>query len=121
MGLRQLRRRLSPHWLRSDARRHWRNVLFRRFGIQRCYTPPLVTQRPDLLVGSWLPYVVAYEILKKREFTFLQIGAFDGESNDDLREAILAARDDEFLEGVAVGSDEGNGGERPTQWPALRP
>src|SRR5687768_8236069 len=98
MGLRQLRRRLSPHWLRSDARRQWRNVLFRRLGIERCYRPPLFTQRPELLARSWLPYVVAHELFNKRELTFLQIGAFDGESNDDLRGLVIKHR----LRGVLV-------------------
>jgi FkbM family methyltransferase len=89
MGLRELRRRLTPKWLRTDVRRQWRNVVFRRLGIQRCYTPPAITRRPDLLVRSWLPYVVAHELLANREFTFLQIGAYDGKSDDDLRDLVV--------------------------------
>ena len=63
MKLRELRRRLTPAWLRTDARRRWRDIFFRRLGIQRCYTPPLLTRRPELAVRSWLPFVVAHELL----------------------------------------------------------
>ncbi len=89
MGLRELRRRLTPNWLRTDARRQWRNVVFRRLGIQRCYTPPVIVGRPELLVRSWLPYVVAHELLDNRKLTFLQIGAYDGQSDDDLRDLVV--------------------------------
>jgi FkbM family methyltransferase len=89
MGLRELRHRLTPNWLHTDARRQLRNVLFRRLGIQRCYTPPVIIRRPELLVRSWLPYVVAHELLDNREFTFLQIGAYDGQADDDLRDLVV--------------------------------
>jgi FkbM family methyltransferase len=89
MRLREIRRRLTPQWLRSDARRQWRNIIFRRLGIQRCYTPPIITSEPHLLVRSWLPYVVAHELLHKKTLTFLQIGAFDGQAHDDLHELVV--------------------------------
>ena len=40
---------------------------------------------------SMLPFVVAHELLKNPQLTFLQIGAFDGEGDDDLRELIVTA------------------------------
>src|SRR5262245_33081960 len=89
MKLRELRRRWTPGWLRVDARRRWRDVAFRRLGIQRCYTPPLLTRRPELTVRSWLPFVVAHQLLQSPDFAFLQIGAFDGVGDDDLRELIV--------------------------------
>jgi FkbM family methyltransferase len=89
MRLREIRRRLTPHWLRTEARRQWRNRVFRRLGIERCYTPPIITAKPQLLARSWLPFVVAHELLDKRDVTFLQIGAFDGEADDDLRELVV--------------------------------
>jgi FkbM family methyltransferase len=89
MRLREIRRRLTPHWLRTDARRHWRNLVFRRLGIERCYTPPIITAKPQLMVRSWLPFVVAHELLNQRDITFLQIGAFDGEADDDLHDLIV--------------------------------
>lgn len=98
MSLRDLRHRLTPAWLGTDARRRWRDILYRRLGIQRCYTPPLLTRRPELAVRSWLPFVVGYELLRKRDFAFLQIGAFDGVGDDDLRELVTTHR----LRGVLV-------------------
>lgn len=98
MNSREFRRRWTPAWLRTNARRRWRDVLFRRLGIQRCYVPPLLTHRPDLLVRSWLPFVVAHELMQNPELTFLQIGAFDGVADDDLRDLITMYR----LRGVLV-------------------
>jgi FkbM family methyltransferase len=97
-SLRELRRRLTPTWLRTDARRHRRNILFRRLGIQRCYTPPIVTRDPSLMLRSSLSFVVAHELLANPRMTFLQIGAFDGVGEDDLRELIVAHK----LRGVLV-------------------
>src|SRR5262245_8462683 len=88
MSLRDLRHRLTPAWLSTDARRRWRDVVYRRLGIQRCHTPPLLTRRPELAVRSWLPFVVAHELLRDRSFVLLQIGAFDGVGDDDLRELV---------------------------------
>jgi FkbM family methyltransferase len=98
MTLRDIRRRWTPGWLSTDARRLRRNKFFRRLGIQRCYAPPVLTRRPELAVRSWLPFVVAHELLRNPEMTFLQIGAFDGVGDDDLRELIVAHQ----LRGVLV-------------------
>jgi FkbM family methyltransferase len=98
MSIRSLRRRITPDWLGTDARRRWRDKLYRRLGIQRCYTPPLVTRRPELLVRSLLPFVVAHELAKNSRLTFLQIGAFDGQRDDDLRELVFTHR----LRGILV-------------------
>jgi FkbM family methyltransferase len=89
MRLRQLRHRFTPSWLHTDARRRSRDVLFRRLGIQRCHTPPLLVRAPELLVRSALPLVVANELLSNPSLTFLQIGAFDGKGDDDLHELIV--------------------------------
>jgi FkbM family methyltransferase len=97
-SFRELRRRITPNWLSSDARRQRRNVLFRRLGIQRCYTPPIVTRDPELTVRSNLPFVVSHELLRNPQLTFLQIGAYDGVGEDDLRGLIFAHR----LQGVLV-------------------
>ncbi len=88
-SLREIRRRLTPAWLRTDAQRLRRNIFFRRMGIQRCYTPPIITRDPTLTVRSSLPFVVAHELLTNPRLTFLQIGAFDGVGDDDLRQLIL--------------------------------
>src|SRR5687768_1826025 len=89
MRLRELRHRLTPEWLSTDARRQQRNNLYRRLGIERCYTPPLVTRRPEVLIRSVLPFVVAHELLKNPRMSFMQIGAFDGQGDDDLHQLII--------------------------------
>lgn len=96
--LRDLRHRLTPAWLTTDARRRRRNNLFRRFGVQRCYTPPIVTREPELAVRSCLPFVVAHELLRNPRMTFLQVGAYDGVGEDDLRSLIVTHK----LRGVLV-------------------
>jgi FkbM family methyltransferase len=98
MNWRHIRRRLTPGWLRTDARRRRRDIFLRRLGVARCHTPPILTRRPELVVRSWLPFVVAHELLHNGRPTFLQIGAFDGVGDDDLRELIKAHR----LRGVLV-------------------
>jgi FkbM family methyltransferase len=98
MTLREIRHRLTPKWMNTDARRRRRDIIFRRIGIQRCHTPPIITREPALAVRSCLPYVVAHELLVNPRMTFLQIGAFDGVGDDDLRELVVAHK----LRGVLV-------------------
>ena len=66
--------------------------------IQRCFTPPIVIREPSLAVRSSLPFVVAHELLRNPRMTFLQIGAFDGVGEDDLRELVMTHK----LRGVLV-------------------
>jgi FkbM family methyltransferase len=98
MNWRTLRRKLTPTWLQTDTRRRGRDILLRRFGVARCHTPPILAHEPDLLVRSWLPFVLANELLCNASPTFLQIGAFDGVGDDDFRELIVRHR----LRGVLV-------------------
>ena len=87
-SFREWRRRITPQWLRTDARRRQRNILLRRLGYQRCFTPPILIRDPSLGVRSSLRYVVANELMTNPRMTFLQIGAFDGVGEDDLRELV---------------------------------
>jgi FkbM family methyltransferase len=98
LTFREIRRRLTPAWLRTDARRLRRNVLIRRLGYQRCFTPPIFIRDPSLFVRSSLQYVVANELMTNPRMTFLQIGAFDGACEDDLRELVTTHN----LRGVLV-------------------
>jgi FkbM family methyltransferase len=86
---RELRHRLTPNWLTTNARRQRRNMFFRWLGIQRCYTPPIVTREPSMVMRSCLPFVVGHELLNNPRLTFLQIGAYDGVGDDDLRGLVL--------------------------------
>jgi FkbM family methyltransferase len=92
MSIRELRHRITPAWMGTQARRKLRDVAFRQLGIQRCYSPPLLTQRPELLARSLLPFIVAHELLQNPQLTFLQIGAFDGEGDDDLHTLVRLHR-----------------------------
>jgi FkbM family methyltransferase len=98
MSFREIRHQLTPAWLGTEARRRHRNNLYRRLGIERCYSPPLVTRRPEILVRSVLPFVVAHELLNNPQLTFMQIGAFDGEGDDDLHQLVVRHK----LRGVLV-------------------
>jgi FkbM family methyltransferase len=97
-SFREWRHQITPRWLRTDARRRRRNMLFRRLGYQRCFTPPILIRDKSLYVRSSLRYVVANELLTNPRMTFLQIGAFDGVGEDDLRELIHTHK----LRGVLV-------------------
>lgn len=87
-GFREWRHRVTPRWLRTDVRRQRRNIIVRKFGYQRCFTPPILIRDPSLFVRSSLRYVVAHELARNPRMTFLQIGAFDGVGQDDLRELV---------------------------------
>ena len=89
---------MTPCWLQAEGRRGRRDMLFRRFGYQRCFTPPILIRDKSLFVRSSLRYVVANELLTNPRMTFLQIGAFDGVGEDDLRELVAAHN----LRGVMV-------------------
>jgi FkbM family methyltransferase len=91
-GFRAWRRRWTPAWLQTDARRRWRDIAFRRFGIQRCHVPPIVIRQPALAVRSCLPFVLGNALLDNPHLTFMQIGAFDGHVDDDLQSIVKARR-----------------------------
>jgi FkbM family methyltransferase len=96
--LREFRHRWTPAWLRTDSRRRLRDIAFRHIGIQRCYTPPILTRQPSLVVRSCLQFVVGNELRRNPRLTFMQIGAFDGSEDDDLRDLIEAHK----LRGVLI-------------------
>jgi FkbM family methyltransferase len=97
-SFRQWRHRITPTWLRTNARRRRRNILLRKIGYERCFTPPILIRDPSLYVRSKLRYVVAHELMTNPRMTFLQIGAFDGVGEDDLCELITTHN----LRGVLV-------------------
>jgi (heptosyl)LPS beta-1,4-glucosyltransferase len=97
-SLREWRHRFTPAWLSTDARRLWRDVAFRHIGIERCHTPPVITRKPELTVRSCLPYVIGHELLNNGQLTFMQIGAFDGALDDDLRSLVARHK----LRGVLI-------------------
>jgi FkbM family methyltransferase len=92
VNARMIRHRLTPRWLQTDQRRRRRYILLRKLGLARCFEPPALIREPELRVRSALRYVVADHLLHDKNFTFLQIGAYDGVGDDDLRELIIEHR-----------------------------
>jgi FkbM family methyltransferase len=97
-SLREMRHRLTPDWLQTDARRQWRDIAFRRLGIQRCHAPPIITRQRDLLVRSCLPFVLGNALRDNPRLTFMQVGAFAGIGGDELQSLVKTHR----LRGVLV-------------------
>jgi FkbM family methyltransferase len=60
------------------SRRIARDILLRRFGVERSYRPPGLFRHPDWNFAPFLKLVVAYYLRARPDFTFLQVGAFDG-------------------------------------------
>jgi FkbM family methyltransferase len=65
-----------------------RDLLLHVFRLQRCYRPRALVANPAWSYANPLRLVVAYHQLDKPDFTFVQIGAFDGLENDCLHEII---------------------------------
>ena len=62
-----------------------RDVLLRRLGVERSYRPPALLRHPDWNFDDPLKLAVAYAMRRHPDFTFLQVGAFDGRTDDPIR------------------------------------
>ena len=89
MDLRSLRKRITPTSWSVENRRRWRDRWLRRFGVTRSHEPEILANRPEWRLTSLLKFVVADRVLAGEEFTFMQIGAYDGVGDDDLRDLIV--------------------------------
>jgi FkbM family methyltransferase len=98
MDFRAFRKNLVPRRFRLEARRRLRDVALSTIGLERSYKPTAIIKHPELKVRSVLQFLVASELATNREFRFLQIGAYDGVGDDDLREPIVRHQ----LRGVLV-------------------
>ncbi len=67
-----------------NQRRIARDVLLRRLGVERSYRPPALLRHPDWNFDDPLKLVVAYALRRRPDFTFLQVGAFDGRTEDPI-------------------------------------
>ena len=65
-----------------------RNVGLHRLGVERTYKPQVLIRQPDWNFRDLLSLAVGYRLATNSEFTFLQIGAFDGINNDPLHALI---------------------------------
>jgi FkbM family methyltransferase len=98
MDVRQFRKKLLPGSFGVAARRRWRDLALARIGVERSYKPKALIQSPELRLRSVLKFLVASELETNRNFCFLQVGAYDGVGDDDLREPIFR----HHLRGVLV-------------------
>jgi len=65
-----------------------RNRMLHRLGLERCYKPGPLVRSPDLLVGNLLEVTIGYCLQKAANFSFIQVGAFDGIHRDPLFNAV---------------------------------
>ncbi|HEY7193521.1 MAG TPA: FkbM family methyltransferase, partial [Gemmatimonadales bacterium] len=67
-----------------NQRKIARDVLLRRLGVERSYRPPALLRHPDWNFDDPLKLAVAYALRRHPDFTFLQVGAFDGRTEDPI-------------------------------------
>jgi len=72
------------------SRRIARDVLLRRLGVERSYRPPALFRHPDWNFAPLLKLVVASYLRVRPDFTFLQVGAFDGLVEDPIHPLVEA-------------------------------
>ncbi len=76
-------------WLGTvDVRRRIRDRTLRRIGLARCRTPLPLVGRDDLLIPSIVSGAAAEILLREGDLSFVQVGAYDGRSEDDLTSMI---------------------------------
>ena len=67
-----------------------RDVLLRRFGLERSYRPPALLRHPEWNYQPLLKLVVGHHLRLRPDFNFLQVGAFDGLTEDPIRPLVEA-------------------------------
>jgi len=73
-----------------DSRRIARDVFLRKLGVERSYRPPALLRHPDWNFEPLLKLVVGYHLRARPDFTFLQVGAFDGFVADPVHPLVQA-------------------------------
>ena len=61
-----------------------RDLFLHRFGVERCYRKRVLLEHPGWNYRDLLKLAVAYRLLSGKDFAFVQVGAFDGVSNDPI-------------------------------------
>jgi FkbM family methyltransferase len=69
---------------RRSTNRITRDVWLRRLGVERSYRPPALLRHPEWNYDDILKLVVAAALRVRPDFTFLQVGAFDGRTEDPI-------------------------------------
>src|SRR5690349_8008477 len=73
-----------------SSKRLVRDVLLRRLGMERSYRPSILIRHPQWNFDEFLKLTVAYHLRTIPDFSFLQVGAFDGLSNDPINPLVRA-------------------------------
>jgi FkbM family methyltransferase len=72
------------------SRRIARDVFLRKLGLERSYRPPVLFRHPDWNFDSLLKPVVGDYLRARPDFTFFQVGAFDGFVKDPVYPLVRA-------------------------------
>jgi FkbM family methyltransferase len=75
-----------------------RDVLLRRFGLERSYRPHALLRHPEWNFHRVMKLVVAYYLRLRPNLSFLQVGAFDGLVEDPIHPLVQEFR----LRGIVV-------------------
>ncbi|WP_425395469.1 FkbM family methyltransferase [Aeoliella sp.] len=67
-----------------DERRRWRDIVLRRLGLARSNVPMELVRRRDWQQPNVVRALAADILLSQGTLSFVQVGAFDGTSEDDL-------------------------------------
>lgn len=67
-----------------DRRKIVRDVFLRSLGLERSYRPPALLRHSDWNFGDLLRLVVGCALRTRPNFTFVQVGAFDGRTADPI-------------------------------------
>ena len=72
------------------SKRIARDVFLRRLKLERSYRPATLFRNPGWNFEDYLKLAVAYHLRARPDFAFLQVGAFDGMSNDPIYPLVQA-------------------------------
>lgn len=68
----------------ATARRRVRDVLLRHVGLTRTHMPMQLVREPELVAPNIVKGLAAETLLSEGSLYFIQVGVFDGQSEDDL-------------------------------------
>lgn len=65
-----------------------RDLFLHRFGVERSYRRKGLLEKPGWNYTDFLKLAVSYMMRSAKDFTFVQVGAFDGVSNDPIHDLV---------------------------------
>ena len=70
---------------RIKRKKEIRNIFLRYFGLQRCYIPKFLIKNNQELYDKVVADIIVSKFFDFEDFTFLQVGGYDGLSNDIIK------------------------------------